>query len=279
MERPIELAVLDYGRFEVHEQRRLVPITGYVIRSSERVVLVDTGFPARYVDDPVEVARAEGLDAFGSVVSLTAVNLPAAQLALGGIEPKDVTDLLITHGDIDHVGGLTDFPQATIIVGRAELELGAPRYHGAARPVRWPEESRYHIVDGDEILFPGLEILSTPGHSPGHLSLLIRLPHTGPVLLACDAISRPAELDSGVNGGASDQARARESAARLVELADREGALLVFGHDLAQWSKPAQDAVLLRLADLGRNGPRVTRWLTRAYPLGRVPLAVMSRRR
>ena len=55
------------------------------------------------------------------------------------------------------------------------------------------------------------------------------------MLLAADAISRPAELESGHNGGASDQALARLSAERLVEIADRQGALLVFGHDIEQW--------------------------------------------
>src|SRR4029077_13470823 len=129
-------------------------------------VLVDTGFPARYVDDPIASGASEGLDAFGRVVALTPDNLPAAQLAFAGIEPGDVTDVLITHGDIDHVGGLDGFPQAAIIVGRAELELGPPRDHGDARPVDWPAGQSYHVVDGDEELDPGIEILSTPGHSP-----------------------------------------------------------------------------------------------------------------
>ena len=206
-----------------------------MIRTGDRVLLVDTGFPKRYLDDPDGTGRAESLDDFGRLVSLTADNLPAAQLALAGIDPADVTDLLITHGDIDHVGGIADFPQATLIVGRAELEGGRPRYYGSARPVAWPPGRVYHVVDGDEELLSGVEIISTPGHSPGHLSLLVRLPVTGPILLAGDAISRPAELETGHNGGASDQEHAHESAERLLEIARREDALLVFGHDLEQW--------------------------------------------
>ncbi len=244
MPRPLRLAIVDYGRFEVNEGSRVVPIPGYVIVAGDRVVLVDTGFPARYIDDPLGIGHEEGLDAFGRIVSITRKNLPAAQLALMGIEPADVTDLVITHGDIDHVGGIADFPCATIVVGRAELELGPPRYFGSLRPVTWPASRRYHIVDGDEELVPGVEVLSTPGHSPGHLSLLVRLPHLGPVLLAGDAISRPAELESGHNGGAWNQELARASAARLLGIAEREGALLVFGHDLEQWSD-------LRKAPLG----------------------------
>ena len=237
VDRPLELAVLDYGRFEINAESRVVPITGYVIRSGARIVLVDTGFPQRYLDDPVGVGRAESVEEFGRIVSLTADNLPAAQLALAGIDPGDVTDVLITHGDIDHVGGIADFPQATLVVGRAEREGGPPRYYGSVRPVEWPAGRAYHLVDGDEELFAGVEIISTPGHSPGHLSLLVRLPRTGPILLAADAISRPAELESGHNGGASDQDLARRSAARLVEIARREEAQLLFGHDLEQWSR------------------------------------------
>ena len=105
---------LDYGRFEVERgpparpDRRLpdlAPATGSC-----------SSTPAfRRATSTIRSASGaeEGLDAFGRVVSLTPDNLPAAQLALAGIEPGDVTDLVITHGDIDHVGGLDGFPQAT----------------------------------------------------------------------------------------------------------------------------------------------------------------------
>ena len=84
---PLELGFLDFGRFEIDEGSRLVPIVGYLIRSGDRVVVVDTGFPTRYVEHPIASAASEGLDAFGRVVALTPDNVPAAQLALAGIEP------------------------------------------------------------------------------------------------------------------------------------------------------------------------------------------------
>src|SRR3954468_5780246 len=80
----LALSVLDYGSFEVNEGRRRVPLTGFLIVWNGRVALVDTGFPARYVADPLGVGRAEGLDAFGHVLSLTSDNLVCAQLALAG---------------------------------------------------------------------------------------------------------------------------------------------------------------------------------------------------
>jgi len=225
------LGALDYGTFEVAEDGRRIPICGYVVSSGGHVILVDTGFPSSYVDDPVGAGRRDGLDEFGRVVSLTRENLPAAQLARAGLHREDVTHLVVTHGDIDHVGALEGFPRSTIVVSRAEREAGPPRYFGDARPIDWPRDARYRLVEGDEELVPGVTLLSTPGHSVGHLSLLVRLRETGAVLLAGDAISRDAELETGVNGGAWDEAVARVSAQRLVALARDESALLVLGHD------------------------------------------------
>jgi N-acyl homoserine lactone hydrolase len=229
------LAILDYGTFEVAEDGRVIPIRGYVVRSGEHVVLVDTGFPPEYHGDPEAAGRRDGLDAFGRLVAIGPQNGAEVQLGLLDLRPEDVTELVLTHGDIDHVGGVQAFPGARIVMSRAEREAGPPRYFGDVRPLAWPV-GLYELVDGDHELVPGLTLLSTPGHSPGHLSLLVRLRETGNVVLACDAISREHELETGLNGGASDVEQARASAARLREIARDERAFLVFGHDPQQLS-------------------------------------------
>jgi len=142
--------------------------------------------------------------------------------------------LVMTHTDIDHVGGIADFPQATIVIGQAERALEKPRYFGGRSPIAWPTNVNYQIVAGDTALCPGVALLETPGHSPGHLSLLVRLPQTGVVLLTGDAISRPAEFEEGF-GGAWDETRARASAQRLMSIAEREQAMVIYGHDPEQW--------------------------------------------
>lgn len=240
------LAILDYGTFEVAADGRRIPILGYAIRSGVHVVLVDTGFPNAYYEDADAAGRADGLDSFGRLVRLGPVNRPRAQLALLDLGPDDVTELVITHGDIDHVGGIDDFSGATIVLSRSEREAGPPRYFGDVRPVRWPAAARYRLLEGDEELAPGVTLLATPGHSPGHLSLVVRLRETGAVVLACDAISREAELASGINGGASDDDAARRSAKQLEELARHRNALLVYGHD------PSQSEALRRAPDVYR---------------------------
>ena len=216
---PASLTLLDFGTFRVHEDGRTIPIPGYLVRTrAGRVVLVDTGFPYRYVDQPELAAAEDGLDSFGCLTRIGVDNTPHGQLALVGLCPADVTELVLTHSDVDHVGSIADFAGVPIHVGRAERALERPRYFGDARPLVWPE-ARYLPVDREVDIVPGLTVIPTPGHSPGHLSILVRLDRTGPVILAGDAISRRAELASGHNGGAWSQELARESSVRLVEIA------------------------------------------------------------
>lgn len=240
------LYLLDFGTFRVHHGDphgpggRTIGIPGYLIRAGGATVLVDGGFPARYAD-PAERARAareDGLGAFGEVLRLTRDNLPEAQLARAGVRPEEVTHLVLTHSDIDHIGAVAElphaFPHATLVVSAADRALPRPRYFGARRPLAWPEDVPTQRVEHDCELLPGVTLLVTPGHAPGHLSLLLRLPESGAVLLVADAIARPAELTEGF-AGAFDEAQARASAERLLEIAEREEAWVVFGHDPGQW--------------------------------------------
>lgn len=230
----MQLFILDFGLFEVYGDRRIIGIPGYLIRTGHgAIILVDTGLPPWYADDPIAHAETDGLD-FGRFLTLTRENLPEAQLTRIGLTAADVTHLVISHSHIDHVGGIGNFPQATIVMGREERALPKPLYWGATSPIEWPE-ARYELIDEDTDLVPGVRILSTPGHTPGHLSLLVRLPRTGPMVLTVDALSRPEELDLDTFHAAWDERLVRESAKRLVRIAEDEHAQLVYGHSPTQW--------------------------------------------
>lgn len=230
----ISLTVLDFGLFQVHANGRIIGIPGFLIRTDRgENILIDTGFPAAYAQDHVAASLQDDLGSFGMIVSLTSSNLPAAQLALCGLAPADITLLILTHSHIDHVGGLADFPGVPILRSAAEAALSKPLYFGGKRPMDWPDRD-YLTVDADTQICPGLRVLLTPGHVAGQLALWVELPDSGPVLLTSDAISRPAEIEEAFET-ADDPDAAISSALRILKLAERAEALVIYGHCPAQW--------------------------------------------
>lgn len=225
------LYILDFGLFQVYENRRIIGIPGYLIQTVDgQNILVDTGFPVKYWEDGEKAAREDNLGSFGQILSLNHDNFPAGQLAKLGLAPADISVLILTHSHIDHVGGIADF--SSIVMGKAERELPKPLYFDGHSPIAWPKAS-YRLIEADTELLPGLHLLLTPGHSPGHLSLLLELPNTR-VLLTADAISRAEEVKQGFAGSWNPEL-AQHQARRILALAKTREADVIYGHDPEQW--------------------------------------------
>src|SRR5947209_8060201 len=150
----------------------------YLVETSDgKHILIDSGFPAD--------------------VQLPAGMPPAEQkknvlehLSDLGLCPDDIDLLICTHFDVDHAGYHDAFPQAEHIVQREHYDLarsGHPRF--APARAHWDHPTlRYRLIEGDVELLPGLSLIETSGHTPGHQSVLVRLPQTGKVLLTIDAV-------------------------------------------------------------------------------------------
>ncbi|MEC3952026.1 N-acyl homoserine lactonase family protein [Nocardia sp. CDC153] len=201
-----------------------LPVPGYLIRHPDGGdILVDTG---PVPGGPIVVAPNEDL---------------VIQLAGLGVTPDQVRTVVCTHLDPDHCGSHHRFPNAEFIIQREHWALaragGIPRLLLAKDS--WDAPGlRYREVDGDCELLPGVELIASGGHVPGHQSVLVRLPETGPLLLAADAIPNGEALDSRTRPIFPldlDEAATRASTAKLVTLAEQEGALIVRGHDARQW--------------------------------------------
>jgi N-acyl homoserine lactone hydrolase len=101
---------------------------------------------------------------------------------------------------------------------------------------------RIRLVDGDTELLPGLELIDTSGHVPGHQSVLVRLPKTGAIVLTIDAVpfgegfTRDEQDDGSGSPLGADAEAIRASTIKLLDLVEREHiGLVIFGHDKEQW--------------------------------------------
>jgi N-acyl homoserine lactone hydrolase len=161
-------------------------------------------------------------------------------LATLRLKPDDIDTLICTHFDVDHAGYHDAFTNAEFIVQREHYDLarsGHARF--VAARAHWDHPAlRYRLVDGDKDILPGLRVLETSGHAPGHESVLVRLPQTGPVLLAIDAVMMQRLFTVERKAWAKDdnEEQLLASTRKLLELAERENVkLVVFGHDGQQW--------------------------------------------
>lgn len=178
-----------------------VPIPAFLVEHpGAGPILVDGGLHASVAHDPTE--------SFGGALKhlvsfrMTADQAVPAQLRARGADPADVALVVMTHLHFDRASGVEQFPDATFEVDRREWETAqAEGIAGGYRPAQFdhPFAWRTLELDGDEarphrgfartldLLGDGsVVLLSTPGHTVGHLSLLLRTA-AGEVLLTGDA--------------------------------------------------------------------------------------------
>ena len=226
------LFVLDFGLFDVRNGERIIGIAGYLVETDKGArVLVDTGFPPAYATDP-GIADRDGLPRFGRLIDYSPRQTAQGQLAVLGLTPADIDLLVLSHGHIDHVGSLPLFSCPVVMTARERADP-APSYFGGKTPMAWPDTA-YHLIDSDTDLCAGLTLIPTPGHTAGHLSAIVTLPETGPVILAIDALNRISEPAENFADSA-DPAASKTSAERLFALQQSTGAMLIYGHEPTQW--------------------------------------------
>ena len=218
-----------------------VPVPFFLIRHRQGDVLVDGGNPLAVARDPHAHWGALA-DVFE--VHMTEEQHCVAQLGRLGVGPDSVGHVVQTHLHIDHTGALGHFPNATIVVHARELEAARasedPLASGYVRADYERPELRWRPAEGELDLFGDgtVRLLETPGHSAGHMSLLLELEESGPVLLTADAVDNRAQWEGREHPRALfSREQARLSHERLRDLAHETDALLVLGHEPDDWSR------------------------------------------
>jgi N-acyl homoserine lactone hydrolase len=161
-----------WRRDEPMDRRIRVPVPAYVIETETERILVDTGLHPDAVAD-----RATR---YGSPDALGPVELELACSIAEQVDMRTITRVVLTHLHYDHAGGLGLLPPSVpIVVQRREWEAGhdpAAGVRNFLRPADYAAVAdRVVLVDGDhDLLGDGsVRLLLTPGHTPGHQSVLV----------------------------------------------------------------------------------------------------------
>jgi glyoxylase-like metal-dependent hydrolase (beta-lactamase superfamily II) len=219
----------------------------WVLRSDEEVILLDTGF------DP----------AAGKRRGRTLLVEPLAALAGLDIAPDDVSQIIVSHCHYDHIGNLARFPDAAIVIERAELDFWTgpmARRAQFAEPTE-PSELAYleaaaaagrvRCLDGGGRIADGIEVLAVGGHCPGQLVTLVG-PPSACTVLASDALHFYEEMDRDMPFAILSDLAATYTAYETLRSLERAGGAIVAGHDPAvpgrfATSAPRADEFVTRL--------------------------------
>lgn len=159
------------------------------------------------------------------------------RLALQGLEPQDITDVVLTHSHFDHSINWVTFPDARIVIGGQELDWSLTQPIGRTMvPELYVRELASHprlvrIHPGEDV-FPNFRAYATPGHTPGHLTYVL-MSGEKDILFTGDAAKNRAELLCKRAEMTLDAAESTRSMHAIWELwQQKPGSVLVPGHDL-----------------------------------------------
>lgn len=199
----------------------------YLIRNGDRHLLWDAGLPSALIDGPV----TQGI----FTVSLER-NI-ASQLAEIDVAVEDIDFLGLSHHHFDHVGQSPDFAASTLLLNARDVAALREGLNPQSAQILAPwlnDGATITDFSGDHDVFGdgSVVILAMPGHTPGHSSLLVRLPETGNVLLTGDLYHFREQIENeGVPRFNTDRADTLASFERFLQIDQALDAMIVIQHD------------------------------------------------
>jgi N-acyl homoserine lactone hydrolase len=203
----------------------------YLIRHGKDYLLWDAGLPKTLIGAPTS----------DHGVSLSLKRSIVDQLGDIGVDPKVISKVAVSHYHFDHTSQLPDFPGATLLISEGDWAVASSKEEGIPYLVRsvfapWLKNAggKVQTIAKDHDVFGDGSVLikATPGHTPGHTSVLVRLPQTGDVLLTGDLYHfQEQALVHSVPGYNHSRVQTLASMTRFDETAKNLNAKVIIQHD------------------------------------------------
>ena len=210
--------------------------TCWLIQRGNQWLLWDTGVPESALNDPKGWSTLPKLIVYHLDRTLT------DQLAMIGLKTTDITYVAVSHTHGDHIGNVRLFPDSTVLIQRAEYTwISSPdgpndnvnQLKGLARQLLGtPKHLR--LLDGDTDVFGdgSVTLVSTPGHTPGSQSLMVRLKKSGFIILSGDVVHLEENFEKDtVPSLNTDKAASIASMERIKRMITTYKAKLFINHD------------------------------------------------
>lgn len=201
-----------------------IPVPYFLIDTGSKKILVDTGIS--FSSNASHIAKAQG-----------EIENPIDALSKINIDKNDITYIIQTHLHFDHAANTKLFPKAKVIVQLDELKAAyfydKNLEHGYVDEDIKNSNIKWEPIIGMKNFFNGtIFALPTPGHTPGHQSILVNLHNYGPVILAGDVAPLKENIETNTAPGvASNPKDAYYSILSLKEFASFLNAKIWYGHD------------------------------------------------
>jgi N-acyl homoserine lactone hydrolase len=241
---------LDCGRSKANDESVWTPgenvghdiefsSTCWLIKHGSEWLLWDTGVPESSLNDPKGWSTLPKLIVYHLDKSLT------DQLDQIGLKRDDIGRVAISHTHGDHIGNMGLFPNATVVMQRAEYNwIHSPdgpndnvnQLMALARTLMGTPK-KLELIDGDTDVFGdgSVTLLATPGHTPGHQSLLVHLKSSGFILLSGDVAHLQENFQRDIVPSLNtDKAASIASMERVKRLIATYQATLFINHDKSQ---------------------------------------------
>lgn len=241
---PLKLYAMECGRFDVSDmsvfadnhaldgQTRTLIDTCYLIRHPKGDLLWDAGIPDSLAADAAGVTQGP--------FHITVPKTLASQLAEIGVKPEEIEFFAISHSHFDHVGNAPMFAATAKFLSNPAERAHMFRDEAKRNAQTWPsveplQKSETIDVAADHDVFGdgSVMLVQTPGHTPGHMSLLVKLNKAGAVLLTGDlyhtAEAREQKLVPTFN---TDRGETLVSMEKFEKLANETKARVIIQHRL-----------------------------------------------